>query len=112
MGLCQPVRAMILLTTRGTRKQVRADWELSCCVNGTDSKTWLRESAGDPFDRISGARAFAHVHRLSLHPAEPRSADSPVAGQHQNYKSNSCILCVATIRGLLNIIGVFCKRAL
>jgi len=51
-----------------------------------------RESAGNPFERISGARAFSHVQRLSLDPAEPRSADSPLAGQHQSYKSNSCIL--------------------
>ena len=48
-----------------------------------------RESAGNPFERISGARAFSHVQRLSLDPAEPRSADSPLAGQHQSYKSNS-----------------------
>jgi len=50
-----------------------------------------RESAGNPFQRISGARAFSHVQRLSLDPAEPRPADSPLAGQHQSYKSNSCI---------------------
>jgi len=39
-------------------------------------------------DRISGVRAFSQVQ--SLDPAEPRSADSPLAGQHQSssYKSN------------------------
>jgi len=53
--------------------------------------TFERESAGNPFDRISGARAFSHVPRFSLDPAEPRSADSPLAGQHPTYQSNSCI---------------------
>jgi len=52
----------------------------------------MRESAGNPFERISSARAFSHVQRLSLDPAEPRLADSPLAGQHQSYKSNSCML--------------------
>ena len=50
-----------------------------------------RESAGNPFKRISGARAFSHVQRLSLDPAEPCSADSPLAGEHQSY-NNSCML--------------------
>jgi len=47
---------------------------------------------GNPVDRISGVRAFSHVQLLSLDPAEPCSADSPLAGQHQSYKSNLCML--------------------
>jgi len=53
--------------------------------------TFERESAGNPFDRISGARAFSYVPRFFLDPAEPCLADSPLAEQHRTYEGNSCI---------------------